>query len=63
MLLILTDGTIHDFDATKQVIVELSQHPCSIIIIGLGDEDDFEEMYQLDGDGENKLPGVSRDIV
>lgn len=29
--------------------MDLAQYPCSVIIIGLGDED-FEDMHELDGD-------------
>lgn len=49
VLLILTDGQYHDRKETKDLIVELSSYPVSIIIIGLGDED-FSGMEELDGD-------------
>lgn len=49
ILLIITDGTIHDFDETKNVIVKSSYLPFSIVIIGVGNED-FSEMIELDGD-------------
>lgn len=49
VLLILTDGVIHDMERSKQILVDLSFMPCSVIIIGLGDED-FEDMEELDGD-------------
>jgi E3 ubiquitin-protein ligase RGLG len=49
VLLIITDGTIHDFDKTKSLLVELSGMPASVIIVAVGD-DDFEGMYELDGD-------------
>jgi len=49
VILILTDGQIHDIQQTKDQIVELSKLPLSIIIIGLGN-DDFSNMEQLDGD-------------
>lgn len=67
MLLILTDGSIHDMPLTKQRLVDLSQLPCSVIIIGLGD-DDFDNMEILDGDGPNRLTDddgrvAERDIV
>jgi hypothetical protein len=48
-------------EKTKAQIAELSLLACSIIIIGVGDED-FEEMRVLDGDA-NKLPGAERDVV
>lgn len=41
VLLILTDGYIHDFSLTKQLIVKASKLPCSIIIVGVG-IDEFE---------------------
>ena len=34
---------------TKELVVELSYKPCSIVIIGIGDED-FAEMSMLDAD-------------
>jgi hypothetical protein len=39
ILLILTDGEIHDMAETKRLIVEASDLPLSIIIIGVGMED------------------------
>lgn len=53
---------------TKQLMVELSAMPCSVIIIGLGEEAEFDNMYQLDGDSPNRLHDdqgrpVLRDIV
>ena len=49
ILLIITDGTIHDFDETKSTIIKSSYLPFSIVIIGVGDED-FSAMIELDGD-------------
>lgn len=39
VLLILTDGEIHDMEPTKTSIVQASHLPLSIIIIGIGNED------------------------
>lgn len=39
VLLILTDGEIHDMEPTKTSIVNSSHLPLSIIIIGIGNED------------------------
>ena len=50
VLLLLTDGVIHDMPQTKDMIFELSKLPCSVIIIGVGDAD-FGMMDELDGDG------------
>ena len=47
LLLLLTDGQIMDMPATKEAIVDLSSLPCSIIIIGVGDQD-WECMRELD---------------
>ena len=55
ILLILTDGIIHDMPRTKQLIVQLSCLPCSIIIVGIG-KTDFSAMEELDGDD-----GILRD--
>ena len=50
VLLILTDGAIHDMKETKNIIFKLALHPVSIIIIGVGNAD-FTMMEELDGDG------------
>lgn len=66
LLLILTDGTIHDMSATKARLVDLSSQPVSVIIIGCGNED-FEDMEELDGDHhvltDDDDRKVCRDIV
>ena len=49
VLILLTDGCIHDMSETKELIVDLSYKPCSIVIIGIGEED-FSEMSTLDAD-------------
>jgi hypothetical protein len=49
VLLILTDGCIHDMEATKTSLVNSSHLPLSIIIVGIGN-DDFDNMVVLDGD-------------
>lgn len=36
VLLILTDGNIHDMKETVELIVDASRLPCSIIIVGVG---------------------------
>ena len=53
ILTILTDGMINDWDDTIDALVEAANHPLSIIIIGMGaDEDEaFSEMKILDSDG------------
>lgn len=67
ILMILTDGLITDMDETSEAIVEASNLPISIIIIGIGKED-FSNMDILDGDEiplKSPISGkiVSRDIV
>jgi len=66
ILLILTDGQIHDMQLTKDVICEAAYLPLSIIIVGIGNSE-FSHMIELDGD---KIPiknkkgvQVERDIV
>ena len=49
VMLLLTDGEIFDMPSTIQKVVEASQYPCSIVIVGVGDED-FEKMEALDCD-------------
>ena len=65
-LLLLTDGTIHDMPKTKDLIYELAEYPCSIIIVGVGSAD-FEAMEELDGDGgrlrNSRGQECARDIV
>ena len=51
VLLILTDGMIHDMSETKDILCELAKLPCSVIIVGIGEDSDvFDDMYELDGD-------------
>jgi hypothetical protein len=66
ILLLLTDGTIHDMPRTKDLIYELAELPCSIIIVGVGNAD-FTAMEELDGDDgplrNERGQAVARDIV
>lgn len=75
VLLIITDGVIHDMDASIQQIVEGADLPLSIIIVGVGKEDftnmivdmivDYDDQI-LDGDDkrlEYNGKVASRDIV
>ena len=43
VLLIITDGAIHDMDETIRLIVQGADLPLSILIVGVGD-DDFGNM-------------------
>mmetsp|Transcript_3269 Transcript_3269/g.4610 ORF Transcript_3269/g.4610 Transcript_3269/m.4610 type:complete len:592 (+) Transcript_3269:72-1847(+) len=66
ILLILTDGVIHDMPATVETIVGSAHLPLSILIVGVGDAD-FSAMEELDGD-QKRLKSMSgkeapRDIV
>ena len=50
VLLILTDGAIHDMEETKSAIVQASHElPFSIIIVGVG-KSNFDAMDALDSD-------------
>jgi len=66
IMLILTDGVIHDMAATIDQVVAGSRLPLSIIIVGIGNAD-FSQMNELDADetplrdGSGRL--MSRDIV
>mmetsp|Transcript_745 Transcript_745/g.1267 ORF Transcript_745/g.1267 Transcript_745/m.1267 type:complete len:502 (-) Transcript_745:945-2450(-) len=57
VLLILTDGTINDVDATIEAIRVASSKPISIVIIGVGSAD-FSTMNEL-----SLCPDAERDIV
>ena len=59
ILLIITDGIITDMEETKEAIIDASDLPLSIIIVGVGDED-FSQMDQLDGD-KRKLSVLGKD--
>lgn len=50
VLLILTDGEIHDMAQTKDLFVDASHLPLSVVIVGVGNED-FHLMKELDSDG------------
>jgi len=65
VLLIITDGIITDFDATKRAIISASDLPLSIIIVGVGSED-FSAMEELDSDDQllaHNGQTAKRDIV
>ena len=66
VLLILTDGAITDQKETATEIVNSSELPMSIIIVGIG-AGNFGEMKKMDGDGASlqSMRGTkaSRDIV
>lgn len=66
IMLIITDGEIHDMPKVKSAIVAASHLPMSIIIVGVGNAD-FRNMQVLDGDGETLTDGrgqkAERDIV
>ena len=47
--MILTDGFVYDYQETIDNIVDASNLPLSIVIIGVGDKN-FEIMNNLDGD-------------
>jgi len=66
ILLILTDGEIHDMEATKDLIVAASGLPLSVIIIGVGEEK-FKLMKELDSDDallrDSRGTSAVRDVV
>ena len=67
-MLIITDGAITDLEKTKDEIVRSSSLPLSIIIVGVGQGDEFESMDVLDADKEPLYSQAhktyaSRDIV
>lgn len=66
VLLIITDGEIHDMQKTIDKIVECQALPLSIIIVGVGN-DDFVSMQKLDCDQgrltDSKGRKCGRDLV
>jgi hypothetical protein len=65
ILLILTDGVINDMKYTIRSIVNASNQPLSIVIVGIGNAD-FSQMEELDGDDallESDQGKAKRDIV
>lgn len=66
VLLVITDGSIHDINRTIDEIIKGSELPLSIIIVGVGDAD-FKKMNKLDSDGvilrNRKGQAAKRDIV
>jgi len=59
ILLILTDGCIHDMRETLDFIVECTNFPISIIIIGLGGGT-YTAMRMLDSDEKMLRDGLGR---
>ena len=49
LVIIVTDGNIHDMKMTKEILVSLSGMPFSAVVLGVGDGD-FEDMEVLDAD-------------
>ena len=49
MLIVLTDGSIDDFNDTVEKAIEASSLPLSIILVVLGDGD-FTQLKKLDQD-------------
>ena len=66
ILLILTDGEIHDMNETIDWIVRGSNSPLSIVIVGIGNEN-FKNMDVLDADDnplvDSRGVKMARDIV
>ena len=52
ILLILTDGIIHDKEIVKDLLVKCGKLPLSVIIIGIGNgnDGDWTDMKELDDD-------------
>lgn len=50
ILMILTDGAIHDKDDVKDLLVKCGKLPLSVIIVGIGNEGDWGIMHELDDD-------------
>lgn len=44
ILLILTDGIIHDIEEVKDLLVKCGRLPLSIVIVGIGNNEDWSLM-------------------
>jgi len=65
ILLVLTDGEIHDMDKTIEMLFQMALLPISIIIIGVGNEN-FQNMETLDADNglvNSRGQKIARDLV
>lgn len=62
VLLILTDGAIHDMDESKSAIIDMTHLPISIIIVGVGNAD-FGKMDELDGDDKTLRSSMGRTAI
>lgn len=60
ILLLLTDGQMHDIRATIDLIVKCSFFPLSVIVVGIGDND-FTSLKFLDSDDKKLRDGKGRD--
>ena len=60
VLLILTDGGIHDLRECIDLIVDCSFEPLSVIIIGIGGDSDFQSMDIMDADDVTLINGVGQ---
>jgi hypothetical protein len=47
IMVLMTDGMINDLPEAKNAIVELSYHPCSLIIVGVGSNIDWGKFEQF----------------
>ncbi|KAG1662681.1 hypothetical protein FOA52_014607 [Chlamydomonas sp. UWO 241] len=67
VLLILTDGCIHDMQDTIDTLVEGSNLPLSILIVGIGNSEELKNMEVLDADDHplvsRRKVKASRDLV
>jgi len=66
ILVILTDGVIDDMRQTCDTLVQMSNLPISVIVVGIG-KANFDKMETLDGDGkmlrDSRGNPAKRDIV
>ena len=56
ILVIISDGSVDDYEANHQALVKASNYPLSVIMVGVGngDTDNFEKMEKLDDDMRGK---------
>jgi hypothetical protein len=57
--MVVTHGQITDLEETKEVIVDLAEYACSLVVVGVG-AGPFTDMHCLDADKETIVDSKGR---